>query len=168
MEWIYLECPTFDTPPLTYNIDENKEESLWIKVAQVVLHEHRQNTLKYIRSYKTMHQLYQESGFMPFHFINDFSEGRQQPSFNFGKVGTSGLTCCRNSYPRRTRKEIQVGVFWAFNCLKKTTWKTKNDDKRSYFSLVSYFWLCWPINLVIDLPGLTGRLWLIGKLFVFA
>lgn len=61
----------FDAPPLTYNSDENPNDSLWCKVAKVVLTEQGENTLKYIKSYKTIFEILEESGVMPFHFVNN-------------------------------------------------------------------------------------------------
>ena len=58
-----IECPNFDVPPLHYN-DEEKFNSLWMKIAKVVLFEGNNNTIKYINSSKTMHEIFEHSGKM--------------------------------------------------------------------------------------------------------
>lgn len=53
-----------------YDTDNDKHESMWTRIAKVVLTEQGQKTFKYIKSYKTVYQEYEDSGTMPFRFVN--------------------------------------------------------------------------------------------------
>lgn len=84
-----LECPEFDVPPLIYNDDENPDDSLWVKVAKVVLTEQGVNTLKYIKSYKSMYEKYLDSGHMPFHYVTNKAPVQKQTTDNLSLTKTS-------------------------------------------------------------------------------
>lgn len=57
-------------PPLHYLDKDNQDfGSLWVKIAQVVLLEKSKSTIKYVKSNKTMQELFEESGKMIFRTI---------------------------------------------------------------------------------------------------
>lgn len=74
---------------MTYNDDENPDDSLWVKVAKVVLTEQGNNTLKYIKSFKTMYEKYQDSGNMPFKYVANRASITKQITDNLTLTKTS-------------------------------------------------------------------------------